>query len=222
MGLSRSWTHIVTARKPGNTVTVTDLLAQNPPQFIDTNMEIEGLVVTGNVLLVAGSGQLVAWLLTKDGLVDGVIGDRRVGRSDSIWSISQPTQGIEWDFQVEGQVGFIVLPGNASHVYDIKTGEVLSTKEPRVYRGVTCRLDSVHSCQGYLHFHNLRQCNIPPGDSWQTSEATMREGWVKDAEGKHRLWVPVEWRANWNPADWRHDVTMQVGRFGDGPVVIKF
>jgi len=229
VGVSRSWDHIVTAHVLENTVTITHPLAQNPPQFIDTNVEIEGLVITGNVLLVAGSGQLIAWLLTEDGLVDGVIGDRRVGRSDSIWSISQPTQGTEWDFeqevewefQVEGQVGFIMLPGNASRVYDTETGEVLSTKEPRDLQH-TGRLDKPNWGQEYLRFHSLRQCNIPPGDSWQTSEATLREGWVKDAEGKHRLWVPVEWREGWDVQDWRHDVTTHFGYLGDRHVVIKF
>jgi len=89
-GLSRSGTRVATAHKLGNTVTIIDLLAQSPPQFIDTDMEIAGLVLTGNVLLVANSREMVAWLLTEDGLVDGVIGDRRVGRRDSIWTTSEP------------------------------------------------------------------------------------------------------------------------------------
>ena len=155
------------------------------------------MVITGNVLLVAGSGQLIAWLLTEHGLVDGVIGDRRVSRSDSIWSISQPTQGTEWEFewelQVEGQVGFIVLPGNVSHVYDTETGEVLSTKEPPGdVQSTTYKLNSFHWGRDYLRLHSLHQCDTAPGDRWKTSEATLQEGWVKDAEGKHRLWVPAD------------------------------
>ena len=228
VGLSRSWTCTATTRKLENTVTITDLLAQNPPQFIDTDRKIKGMVITGNVLLVAGSGQLIAWLLTEDGLVDGVIGDRRVSRSDSIWSISQPTQGTEWEFewelQVEGQVGFIVLPGNVSHVYDTETGEVLSTKEPPGdVQSTTYKLNSFYWGREYLRLHNLHQCDTAPGDRWKTSEATLQEGWVKDAEGKHRLWVPADWRGHWNIEDWRHDVTTQFSYLGDGvQVVIKF
>ena len=47
-------------------------------------MIIEGFVLTANVLLVKGSGRVVAWLLTEEGLVNGVTGDRRVGCGDSI------------------------------------------------------------------------------------------------------------------------------------------
>ena len=89
-GLSRSGTHVATAHKLGNTVTIVDLLARSSPQFIDTDVEIEWLVLTGNILLVAGSREVVAWLLTEDGLVGGVIGDRRVSHRDSIWTTSEP------------------------------------------------------------------------------------------------------------------------------------
>jgi hypothetical protein len=49
-------------------------------------MQIEGLVLTGNVLLVAGSDTVVAWLLTEEGWWMACVGGRRAGRSDSIWS----------------------------------------------------------------------------------------------------------------------------------------
>ena len=220
-GLSRSGTRVVTAHKLGNTVKIIDLLAQTPPQFIDTNVEIEGLVLTGNVLLVAGSRKLIAWLLTEEGLVDGVIGDRRVGRSDSIWTI--PQSGYLWMFRVEGQAGVIELHRDALHVYHTETGEVLHPiQEPRRYSGHRYYLSDALRGRDYLRYHNLSQCNTPSEDSWQTSRATLREGWVKDPEGKHRLWVPVEWRTEWDPADWRHDVTTQFSYLGDRPVIIKF
>ena len=223
VGLSRSWTHIATAHELEKAIAITDLLAQNPPQFIDTDVEIEGLVVTGNVLLVEGSGQLVAWLLTENGLVDHVIGDRRVDRSDSIWAISKSTRTPQWQFQVEGQVGFIMHPGNAPHTYHTETGEVLHLAQvTQDFRGLKDALGYPHPGREYLRFHNLSQCDTPLEDRWKTSQATLREGWVKDAEGKHRLWVPVEWRAGWDPKDWRHDVTTQFSYLRNGPVVIKF
>jgi len=222
VGLSRSWTHIATACNLENTITITDLLGQHPLQFIDTDVEIEGLVITGNVLLVVGSGQLVAWLLTEDGVVDGVIGDRRVDRSDSIWAMSGSNWGPRWGFNVEGRVGFIMLPGNAPHVYDTETGEVHSTEELRDVKDIAYRFRFFYVGREYLRFNNFHQCDTHPGDSWQTSEATLREGWVKDAEGRHRLWVPAEWRTNWDPMDWRHDVTTQFGFLGGRIVVVKF
>jgi len=220
VGLSRSGTPAATAHRMESAVTTTDILAQTPPQFIDTHVAIEILFLAGNVLLVVGSGQVVAWLLTEEGLVDGVIGDRRVGHGDSIWTIWFRS---EYTFQVEGQVGAIRIDGDALHVYHTGTGEVLHpTQEPRGFRGNWDRLDYVNFSRNQLHFHNFSQWNAPFEDRWQTSPATVRDGWVKDAEGKHRLWIPVEWGTDWDPEDWRHDVTIQFSYLGDGPVLVKF
>ena len=218
VGLSRSGTRVATARELEDTVTIIDLLTQAPPQFIDTDIPIEGLVITGKVLLVAGLGKLVAWLLTEEGLVDGVIGDRRVGISDAIWTI--PLSLLV--FSVEGQLGVINQDGNALHVYHTETGEVLCpTRTPQKYYGNHWYYpnDPLRG-RHYLCYHNL--CNTPPEDSWQISQPALREGWVKDSKGKHRFWVPVEWRTDWDPADWRHDVTIQFSYFEGRPVLIKF
>ena len=63
-------------------------LSQTISRFIDTGMEIRMLALTGNVLLVLDSDGLVAWRLTEEGAVDGVLADRRAGRGDSIWAVS--------------------------------------------------------------------------------------------------------------------------------------
>jgi hypothetical protein len=219
VGLSRSGAHA--ARKTGSTVTIIDLLAKTPLQIINPGVEINGLVLTGKVLLVASSRELVAWLLTEEGVVDSVIGGKRVGPSNSIWSISRSWP--PWTFRVEGQVGIIKLDGDVLHVYHTETGEVLHpTRAPQHFSGRWHTLSESHRGQDYLCYHNLSQCDTPPEDRWQTSQATLREGWVKDPEGKHRLWVPVEWRTEWDPADWLHDITTQFGYIGDRPIIIKF
>jgi hypothetical protein len=130
VGLSRSGTHAATVDETG-IVTIIDLLTQTPLQSIDTGVWwIKGLVLTGNVLLVAGFADLRAWLLTEEGVVDGVIGGRQVGPSDSIWTISQ--SWFPWTFRVEGQVGVIKLGEDALHFYHTETGEVLHpTQAPR-------------------------------------------------------------------------------------------
>jgi len=216
-GLSRSGTRVATAYRMESTVTTTDILAQTPPQFIDTDVAIESLFLTGNVLLVVGPGQIVAWLLTEEGLVDGVIGDRRVGRRDSIWTVS--FRYVPW-FRVEGLVGAIRIDENALHVYHKDTGEVLHPDQ--ALRDNWVSPGGYHLGRNHLRFHNLPQCSAPLEDRWQTSRVTVREGWVKDAEGKHRLWVPVEWRGSWDPEDWLHDLTIQFSRLAGGPVLIKF
>ena len=224
VGLSCSGTHVATAYKLGHTIQITNLLAQTPPQFIDTSMVIEGLVLTGNVLLVVDFARLTAWLLTGEGLVDGFPGDRPVGRSDSIWTIPRKMPcGDSWTFSVEGQVGVIKRDANSLYIYHTETGEVFHpTQAPRHYSDNWYHLGEALCGRHYLRCHNLLQCDIPPEDSWQNSRAALREGWVKDPEGKHRLWVPVEWRTDWDPTDWRHDATTQFSLLEGVPVLIKF
>jgi len=219
--LSRSGTRVATAYKQESTITITDLLAQTPPQFIDTDLRIEGLALTGNVLLVASSGEFVAWLLTEEGLVDGDIGDRRVGRSDRIWTIPQSSRLLM--FRVEGQVGAIMSNGVVSHVYHTETGDVLHPTQAPPYHGHGwhCLVSTLRG-RDYRRYHDLFQYSIPPKDRWQTSRSTLREGWVKDSEGKRRLWVPVEWRAEWDLEGWCHDITTQFSHLGGRSVVIKF
>jgi len=216
VGLSRSGTRVATAYRMESIVTTTDILAQTPPQFIDTDVAIERLFLTGNVLLVEGSGKIIAWLLTEEGLVDGVIGDRRVDRRDSIWTVSFR---YERGFQVEDLLGVIKIDGDML-VYHKDTGEVLHPAQ--ALRNDWIGLGNHHLGRSHLRFHNLPQCSAPLEDRWQTSLVTVREGWVKDAEGKHRLWVPVEWRGSWDPEDWLHDVTIQFGRLAGRLVLIKF
>jgi hypothetical protein len=171
-------------------------------------MEIEGLIITGNVLLVMGRGIGVAWLLTEEGLVEGVFGGRRAGRSDSIWTIPLP-QGPDLAYNVEGQVGAIypvVKDQDHSWFYHTETGESLPA--PQQFRGDQIGPGFQGGFRGrdYLRYHGPSrrgECG------WQTSEATLKEGWVKDPEGRHRFWVPIEWRADWEIEDWCHDVTTQ-------------
>ena len=220
VGLSRSGTRVATANRWESTITITDTLAQTPPQFIDTNMAIDGLVLTGNVLLVAGLGELVAWLLTEEGLVDGAIGVRRVGRSDSIWTMPQSKHA--WAFRVKGQVGIIAQNGVISHVYHTETGEVLHPTRAPPPCNHGWHLTDTFCGRDYLRYYDFSQHNIPPKDRWQTSRSTLREGWVKDSEGKRRLWVPVEWRGDWDPQDWCHDITTQFSHLEGRAVLIKF
>jgi len=223
-GLSRSGARVATACDQENTITIVDVLAQTPPQFIDVGAEIEGLAITGNVLLVKSPREVVAWLLTEEGLVDGVIDGRRVDRSDSIWTLSR--SWASYEFQVEDRVGVIKLGwGGPLHVYHTETGEALHRNQTPRHSpslGRWHRLTEVHCGQDYLYYHNLSQRDIPPEDSWKLSPATLGEGWVKDPEGKRRLWMPHEWRTDWHSVDWLHDVTIQFSLIGGKPVLIKF
>jgi len=215
--LSRSTTRVATARKMESTVTIADIHVQTPPHLIDTDVAIEGLVLTGNILLVKGSTILVAQLLTEHGLVGGVTGGGRVGRRDRIWTIRFQSKCV---FRVRSQAA-IQLDGNALHVYHTDTGEALHpTQAHQNFRTVWDHLDHLDPGWSYLPFYNSSQCDTPLEDRWKTSRATLRDGWVKDLEGKHRLWVPVEWRMDWYPIEDTLAPRFQPSR--RRPVLIKF
>jgi len=217
MGLSRSGARIAIASELENTVTILDVLAQTPPQFIDTGLEVVGLALTGNVLLVMGSEELVAWLLTEEGLVDGVIGNRRVDRSDSIWAVSQVQRSCA--FWVGGHVGVIKPDGGTQCFYHTETGEALHpTQVPQnPNNDWYCITEGLRGWD-HLFRNNSSQCNT---DSLVFSPE-LQEGWVKDLEGRRWLRVPIEWRMEWDPENWYHDVAMQLNFMGDMPLLIKF
>ena len=154
--------YIATTHRGETTIAITNLRLQDPSpsQFIDTDFEISEIVLTGNVLLVNGSDTVVAWLLTEEGAVDGVFGNRRASRNDSLWNL--PTQDTNpqgtssqsggpsfWArfLQREGdkrssdrRLGFSVGDGIGvvgdrkgfdNHIYHLGTGEILEPNEAR-------------------------------------------------------------------------------------------
>ena len=123
--IPRSGRRIATARQSENTITILDLHSQAPPQFIDTGVVMVGLAITGNVLLVEGPGKVVAWLLTEEGTVDGVLDNERAGPSDSIWTTSLTDSSPFQRLGIEGQVGVLITGDTFPFTYNIVTGDVL-------------------------------------------------------------------------------------------------
>lgn len=227
VGLSHSGAYIATAKEfldehgLRNAVEITNILAEAPPQLIVTDMKIAGLVLTGNVLLVAGSGKLDAWLLREEGLVDDVSGHVWSCSWSYIWTMSLPLPHSDsWMFLVEGQVGVIKKDRSTLYVYHTGTGEVLhSTQAPQHFSSHWYHFSEVLCGRHHHYCHNLPHETTSPKGSWQ---ATLQESWVKDSEGKHWLWVPAEWRKDWDPAGWRQDVTTHINFLGGKCVIIKF
>jgi len=207
--LSPCGTYPATAHKSERTVAITNPLSQTTSQFVDTDMEIRWLALTGNVLLVFDGEVIAAWRLAEEGLVDGVFGGRRAGRGDSIWVVSGPNFG----FAVYGQTVIIAIAPDVKrvhgggtvtiesdsdiHAYDTGTGEVLEpTQTPTLWHSYSYPYDfqDMYVGRHYLHYHGLGWEEVPSNGNWQVSRSSLREGWVKDPEGKCRLWIPIEWR----------------------------
>ena len=195
--ISHCSTYIATGCVANSTVTVTNLISPTPPQFIDTDMYVHALTLTGNVLLVWGDRELVAWRLTEKGIVDGASADRRADRGNSIWTVptSSPTF-TSLTLLVEDQTVAIKYgESNIIHVYHTGTGEVLAPAQvsPHPYAREYVLWD-MYRCRHYPHHRDLNVPSIPSEDEWPVTWAALGEGWVKDLEGKHRLWIPAEWR----------------------------
>ena len=212
-------TYMATARRGECTVTITNILSKNTSWFIDTDIRVFELGFTGNVLLVVGSEAVVAWLLTEGGLVNGAFGNGRAGRGDAIWTVSI-SQSRAWDpiFSVEGEHAVINSDGDTPHIYNTRTGDVLEpTQAPPHLGGPWYSLVDLKQARDQFYDQNA-----PIEDGWEPSRTGLKKGWVKDREGKHLLWLPVEWRVGeWHRVQWfSHISTMRFLLQGE-PITIK-
>ena len=218
--VSSCGTYIITGHMKNGTVTITNLLSPTPSQFIDTVMDVSGLALTGNVLLVWGQDpELVAWRLTERGTVYGVSADRRASRGDSIWTVSDYCS----PFSVEDQI-VVITDGeeNVIRVYHTGTGDVLGPAQAPLHpRGPQYDNWKLGRCQHYPYYRNLDGESIPSEDEWPVTLAAIQEGWVKDLEGKHRMWVPVEWRVDLHNAGWLRNTTLLLYPPG-ADVIVRF
>jgi WD40 repeat protein len=233
---SSDGTYIVTAHHGESTVTVTNLNSPypSPSQFIDTDLEILAMILTGNVLLVEGPEKIVAWLLTKEGMVDGIFGDTRAGRNDSLWDVPTDTLPARWlrlsrpkgenrnrvlEFSAEGGTAAIALDGFNIRVYNTRTGEILKMDDGP--RRTWYRFHHPHRDECDLYHRDLLKHRGPLEHDWQLSQTTLRGGWVTDPEGKRRLWLHVRWRSP-QTVDWLHNGTTMRFKTSSELVVIKF
>ena len=210
--LSRCGTYIATCHRADSTITITNLHSQTPPRFIDAGMEVSTLALTGDILLAVeqkspdtAPADLVAWRLRDGGIVDGIFADRRADRSDSIWTVSVTGYSR---FSVEDQIVIIEQGRNIIHVYNMETGEVLEpTQAPPRLRGHKYSSWDMLYGRHYLHCRKLEAHSARSEDDWPVSRTTLEEGWVKDHEGKYRLWIPVEWRSSSPSPGWFSNIT---------------
>ena len=233
-------TCIVTALEGESTITIANLHPQNPfpSQHIDTELEISKMVLTGNVLIVKSPDKIVAWLLTEEGAVDGIIGNTRADHNDSIWELSLPTivarlrriwqhwsvDNIILGFTVVDEIAIVKLNHLNIYAYHIRTGEVVEpTNIPQ---------SNNHT---FYHFHNKMgndECDLYHSNLYMQQgtvrgkqsilQVTLQEGWVKDLNGKHRMWLPPSWRTIKGNAYWFHDTTTLRLKDDHQYAVVKF
>ena len=204
---SRSGAYLVTTSNRGNTITITDVLSRTPLQLIHTGIEMPGVRLAGNVLLAVGLEVVVAWLLTEEGLVNGVFGNRVADPGDSIWTAPVLRDS---SFSAKGETAVIRSDGVRPHVYNTRTGETLELYQTAPDWSSWRRyylLGDVTQAQSHLYYDSIGDALII--SDWNTLQS-MKKGWVKDrGVTRHLLWLPVEWRgAGSDEVKWLSDVAI--------------
>jgi hypothetical protein len=196
------------------------------------------MVLTGNVLLVKGPEAVVAWLLTEEGVVDGIVNSRRANQKDSVWKktlvsytsffariVGQEDHSNEANFTtfiVKDTA--VVLRHNDYNlcVYHIQTGEILGQdKEPLGKEYCLHRPHKKDDCKLYRHDSAGGNLGIPEG-GWLVAQSALQEGWIKDPEGKHRLWLYPNWRSSADEVDWLYNASTLRLRNSSQVVIVKF
>lgn len=247
-------TYIATTYCGESTITIINLSSQNPSpsQFIDTDLKISEIVLTGNVLLAKGPDTVVAWLLTEEGVVDGVFGNRRADHNDSLWATSSHdthpqamssrdespsfwARLLQRDHSKHNSNGDLVFSvqdeiatighrtGFNIHSYHTGTGEILKQNEtPLHLEQIQYRFNNPHRDDCNLYHHDLLKHHKPVESNWPVSQTTLQEGWIKDPEGRHRLWLHAHWRLAGNDVEWLNKVTTLRLKNSSELVIIKF
>jgi hypothetical protein len=205
-------TYMVTSYVGNSTVTITDLLSQTPCHFIDTGMEIEALVLTGNILLVMDSTTIAAWKLTEEGVAVGAVGQKRASFHDCIWTAIQPYNP---KIAVEDQIAFIQGgQGTTLYLYSTETGEELDLTQ------ATPPQDWYFCSPDDIYLRGFSECTE---HSWVSIWGEIIPGWIKDPDGKYQLWIPVKWRSpDHENTCWLHHVKTLRLIIDREPIVIKF
>lgn len=183
--------------------------------------------------MVKGPDKIMAWLLTEKGVVDGIVGNTRADCNDSLWEVSLSSQvplalqrTVNQEvlmFSVKDENAAISMHGHTVHAYHIETGEVL--KPAKAYHHLESQwyhFDSQRENGCNQYHHDLCKHQGALDSEWQISQTSLQKGWVKDPEGKHRLWLPPDWRSTGSDAAWLDKVTTLQLRNSSELLVVKF
>ena len=211
---------MATARAADNTTTIFDLKSGVPRLIIDTGMEIYGLGVGGNNIVVVGKEKSVTWDLTPG---DHVL-DARVNVNDSIRTtifdhplprLPPPPVSISPDLKY-----IAVVDGwykSRLDIYDVATGKRLASAESNSLHRPWFTLDGHEVWCNYLDhnflrgwaivrdsessFHKLEELGPtqrPRGGHPRKPSHNCKvtdDGWILGSSKKRHLWLPPHWQS---------------------------
>jgi hypothetical protein len=137
-----------------------------------------------------------------------------------LWFVGRESDG-ELGFSVNDETAHIYMHGFIVHAYHTGTGEIFEPKQvPLPIYHHFQRQPGRDDCDVYQR--DMCKHQRPLKWEWSTSEATLQEGWVKDPEGKHRLWLHAHWRTADTHVDWLYNATTLRLRNTSELIIAKF
>jgi len=209
------------ARVHGSTATVFDLRSGDPRLIVDAGMEIIGLRVTLDTVVVVGKGKVVTWILpARDCTFNARVNvDESVQATMFVYPAWEgyhnfvPYMSISPGFDRVAVVnGSTDLPG--IYIYDVSTGERLAGTATQGLmpwftpdgREVWCMGNSVEGwtivkdSESGITKLELVGPTIQPsgGNPWRSSRGyrVTDDWWVVSPSGKRLLWLPHDWRSS--------------------------
>ena len=237
----------IVAMRKGNTVTILDLESGVPQLTIDAGMEVYGLGVIGNAVVVMGDREVITWNLPAGDRVP----DTRVNLEDS-------SQRINLGGQRHGYVvGATISPDSHHialvagdhaytipydlHIYNASTGEHLGCDWTR--GGITPQFSSDGS-NVWCARHDGGACvwrvrsgrkvlerlkltvdieHPPEGCSWGSSHGyrVTNDWWILDPGGKRLLMLPPPWQSHVTKRVWKGQFLALLHSEQSEPVILE-
>ena len=213
---------LIATAVPGDTVTVFDVKSGVPRLIIDTGMEIYGLGVAGNNIVVVGNEKSVTWDLPPG---DHVL-DARVNVNDSVRTtiFDHPlSRGLSPLVSISPDLKYIAVVerqewlDSSLNIYDVATGECLASAEsPKLHMPWFTPDGREVWCSGFYgdlptgwaivrdsesSFHKLEELEPTQhpqgGYPWESSHncQVTDDGWILGSSEKRLLWLPPHWRS---------------------------
>jgi len=216
LGFSPDKSLATIARLGDNMATILELKSGEPRLVVDTGMEICGLGVTGNTVIVIGYGKIVTWDLPTGNHALGVRANIHDSVRTVVFNHSAPPPTKLHSASISPDFNYIVITREASgglDIYDISTGKHLV--------GVTASYGHIpwftqDGCEvwsarlfpaegwniikdgqsGVIGLERLLGVCPPGRYPWRSSHGhnITNDGWIFNSRKKRVMWLPHYWR----------------------------
>ena len=204
---------VASGRLRENIATIIDLKSGDLRLIVDTGMEICGLGVTAETVIIVGEGKIITWDLP----VDDCVLDARVNIHDSVQTIVFDYLPARREMAISASISpdfnhLVIVRGGGSglDIYDMSAGKhvvgvTVSVSQAwftRDGREVWCQFGGQKIIRGggsdIIGLELLQRDDAPSGGYlWDSSHGheVTDDGWILDSRKKRVMWLPHHWRS---------------------------